>query len=83
MEIVKTTAVGVGLNYVLHFVSGYVYNWLCIPHDFSQVLNSFVTTASPVCSAVVNVLQASQQNYANVIMTAASVGIARSLISPN
>ena len=83
MEILKTTAAGVVLNYSLHFVSGYIYNYLCMPHDISQILNSFVTTASPVCSATVNILQASQQNYANIIMAAASVGIARSLISPS
>ena len=81
MEILKTTVVGLGLNYTVHMVSGLIYTYLCMPQSVNQILHSLVTTASPVCAATVNVMQASQQNYANVIMTAASVGVARSLLS--
>ena len=81
MEILKSTAVGLGLNYAVHIVSGLLYTHLCLPQNVHQILHSLVTTASPVCAATVNVMQASQQNYANVIMTAASVGVARSLLS--
>ena len=74
---VKTAFLSLGLNYGVHYASARLYDAVCIPHTFENILQSFVTTASPICSFLLNTMVATQSNYATV----ATVTIASSLTS--
>jgi hypothetical protein len=66
---VKTAALAIALNYGVHVGSSYVYSTLCVPQTIWEVARSFATTASPVCSFVLNTMQVTQSNFAVVITT--------------
>lgn len=66
---VKTAALAIALNYGVHVGSSYVYSTLCVPQTIWEIARSFATTASPVCSFVLNTMQVTQSNFAVVITT--------------
>jgi hypothetical protein len=49
--------------------ASFAYAKLCMPETVWGILQSAVTTASPVCSFVLNTMQVTQSNYAAVIAT--------------
>ncbi len=65
----KAALLTLGLNYGVHYTSAKIYDAFCIPHSLSDVFQSFATTASPVCSFVLNTMVFTQSNYANVLTT--------------
>ncbi len=65
----KTAAAVLALNYGVHVGSSYAYSKFCVPQDMWDVARSFVTTASPVCSFLLNAMQVTQNNFALVITT--------------
>ena len=79
MEVLKTVGVAFGINYGTHVLSSTVYNYFCVPHSLSDVLNSLVTIASPVCSTALGVMQVTQTNYASILTTTLATTIASSL----
>ena len=66
---VKTAALAIALNYGVHVGSSYVYSTLCVPQTIWEIARSCATTASPVCSFVLNTMQVTQSNFAVVITT--------------
>jgi hypothetical protein len=66
---VNMAATVLALNYGVHVGSAYAYSKFCIPQDVWDVARSFVTTASPVCSFLLNTMQVTQNNFAIVITT--------------
>lgn len=81
MEVVKIASATLGLNYAAHYVAARAYDYICVPHSLAGVLQSFVTTASPVCSAFLQVMQVTQGNYATVLTTTVATLVARGLSS--
>lgn len=69
MAAVKTVAIALAVNYGVHMGASFAYAKLCMPESVWGLLQSVVTTASPVCSFVLNTMQVTQSNYAAVIAT--------------
>jgi hypothetical protein len=69
MAAVKTVALALAMNYGVHMGASFAYAKLCMPETVWGILQSAVTTASPVCSFVLNTMQVTQSNYAAVIAT--------------
>jgi hypothetical protein len=65
----KAAALAVTLNYGAHLGSSYAFSALCVPHSLWDIPASIVTTASPVCSFLVTVMQTTQNNFAVGITT--------------
>ena len=74
---VKAAALVLGLNYGVHYASARLYDIYCVPHSLNEVVQSIVTTASPVCSFLLNTMTVTQNNYA----TAVTVTVASALTS--
>ena len=66
---IKTAASVLAINYGVHVGSSYAYGKFCVPQDVWDVARSFVTTASPVCSFLLNAMQITQNNFAVVVTT--------------
>jgi hypothetical protein len=69
-----------GLNYGVHYASTRLYDVLCIPHSFTDILKSLATTGSPMCSFVLNTMTVTQNNYA-VVLTASVTSIVTRLLT--
>lgn len=65
--IAKTAFLSLGLNYGVHYASARLFDTYCVPHSIHEILQSLVTTASPVCSFLLNTMTVTQSNYAAVI----------------
>ena len=66
---VKTAALVVTMNYGVHVGAGIAYAQFCMPQTIWGVAQSFVATASPVCSFLLTTMQVTQNNLALVITT--------------
>lgn len=67
MEVIARSVLAVGVNYGVHFVSARFYDMFCVPHTLQEIAQTLVTTASPVCSTAIGVIQLTQANYASII----------------
>ena len=67
LVVVKTVFLSLGLNYGVHYASARLFDTYCVPHSFREVFQSLITTASPVCSFLLNTMTATQSNYATAI----------------
>lgn len=65
----KAAAIAVSLNYGAHLSSSLAFNYFCTPHTLWDIPASIVTTASPVCSFLLTVMQTTQNNFAVGITT--------------
>ncbi len=81
MAAVKTVAVALAVNYGVHMGASFAYAKLCMPDSVWGLVQSVVTTASPVCSFVLNTMQVTQSNYAAVIATTLVGAMSRALIA--
>ena len=75
---VKTAGLALAMNYGVHVSSSVVYGHACVPHGITDLLQSIVVTASPVCSTLLTIMQATQSNYATILtstLTASLVGL--------
>lgn len=64
---VKTAGLALAMNYGIHVSSSLAYGYVCVPHGVTDFLQSIVVTASPVCSTLLTVMQATQSNYATIL----------------
>lgn len=71
--------ISIGLNYGTHLAASYAHTSFCLPHSVADVLQSFVTTASPVCSLLLNTMQVTQTNFATILTTTIVSTVATSL----
>lgn len=78
---VKTAGLALAMNYGVHVGSSIAYAQFCVPHTVWDIGQSLVSTASPVCSFILNTMHVTQSNYAAVITTTL-VGIASGLLRP-
>jgi hypothetical protein len=76
MEVVAQSLLAVGLNYGIHYGAARFYDMYCVPHSFAEIAQTIVSTASPVCSVAIGVVQMTQSNYASII----TVSLAGSLV---
>ena len=81
LVVLKASALSLGLNYGVHYASAKLYDWVCVPHSWQEVARSLVTTASPVCSVLLQVMTVTQHNYASV-MSVAIVSTMTRLLQP-
>ena len=65
----KAVAIAVSLNYGAHLGSSMAFNHFCTPHSLWDIPTSFATTASPVCSFLLTMMQTTQNNFAVGITT--------------
>ncbi len=75
-----STGIAVGLNYGTHLLASYAHNYFCMPQSIIDVFRSFVTTASPVCSVLINTMQVTQTNFASIVSTTVAATIATALM---
>ena len=73
----KAAGLALAVNYGVHVGSSLAYHQVCVPNVVSlyDIALSFVTTASPVCSFLLNTMQITQNNFAVAVTT----GLAASL----
>jgi hypothetical protein len=53
--------------FVLHYVAANMYAKICADLGFLGFLTSFMTTGSPVCNALLNVINATHNSYSLLI----------------
>jgi hypothetical protein len=70
LVLAKTMILSLGLNYGVHYTSTRLYTAYCIPHEFSDIVKSLMTTSSPMCSMLLRAMTATQTNYASVLAAA-------------
>lgn len=75
LVILKTAGLALTMNYGVHVASSFAYAKFCLPQTVWDIGQSIVSTASPVCSFLLNTMQVTQSNYAAVITTTL-VGVA-------
>jgi hypothetical protein len=71
---IKTAAMALATNYGVHVGSSFAYTKFCVPQTVWDVAQSFATTASPVCTFLLNTMQVTQNNFA-VLVTSTVLGI--------
>lgn len=64
-----TVALALALNYGVHVGSSLAYGYFCVPQTLGGVIQSIVTTASPVCSFLLNTMTVTQGNFATILTT--------------
>ena len=66
MALVALKAAGIAsaINYGSHVTSSHLFYAFCTPQTLWDIPLSVVTTASPVCSFLLNVMQLTQNNFA-------------------
>jgi hypothetical protein len=69
LAVLQSIVLTLGLNYGVHYASARMYDLYCVPHTWTEVIQSFATTGSPVCNFLVNTLHATQSNYGGAITT--------------
>ena len=79
MAAVTSAVVALGVNYGVHVVSALAYNKFCLPETLWDIAQSLVSTASPVCSVLLQTMTLTQNNYAVVLTTTLATTLAHSL----
>jgi hypothetical protein len=75
----KAAVVALAVNYGVHVGSALAYGKLCVPETLWNIAQSLVSTASPVCSALLQTMTLTQNNYAVVLTTAIATTLAGTL----
>ena len=66
---VKTAGLALAMNYGVHVGSSVAYGYVCVPQSVGDIVRSFVTTASPICSFLLSTMQVTQGNFATIVTT--------------
>jgi len=77
----KAAGLALALNYGVHVGSSFAYARYCVPQTVWDVAQSFITTASPICSFLLTTMQVTQNNFALVITTSLAA-IATGVLKP-
>jgi hypothetical protein len=67
--VAKTAVLSLGLNYGVHYASARLYDLYCVPHSLTDIVQTIVSTASPMCTLLLNTMTLTQNNYA-IVLTA-------------
>jgi hypothetical protein len=79
MDVAKVAMATVGINFSIHYAAAMLYNYVCVPHSVSDILQSLVATASPVCNGLLHVMYATQSNYASALTATMTALLSNSL----
>jgi hypothetical protein len=72
MELVKGLAT-IGIVYTTHYIAAKTYDAACVPDDAWGFLTGLITTGSPICTGILNVMNATNNAYSAAI----TLGITR------
>lgn len=81
LVVVKTAGLALALNYGVHVGASFAYAKLCMPETIWDLARSMVATASPVCSCLVAMIQATQTNVATLV-SSTLLGVAVTALRP-
>lgn len=73
------TGLSVVLVYSTHYASAKMYNLVCVPNGFLGYLFGFVTTASPWCRLLLEVMKLTENQYSTIILIVLSRLIMKAL----
>ena len=74
--VVKTVALALAANYGVHMATALAYGKLCVPGTIWDIAQSLVSTASPVCTMLLNTMSLTQNNYALAFTTTIAASLA-------
>ena len=77
-EVVKT-GTSIVLVYSVHYASAKTYNMVCVPNGLSGYLLGFVTTASPWCRFILEIMKVTENQYSTIILVVLSRVIMQAL----
>ena len=77
-EVVKT-GTSIVLVYSVHYASAKTYNMVCVPNVLSGYLLGFVTTASPWCRFILEIMKVTENQYSTIILVVLSRVIMQAL----
>ncbi len=77
-ELAKT-GLSVLLVYSTHYGTAKLYNTICVPDGFMGYLFGFVTTASPWCKFMLELMKVTENQYSTIILVVLSRGIMKLL----
>lgn len=70
-ELAKT-GLSVLLVYSTHYGTAKLYNTVCVPDGFLGYLFGFVTTASPWCKFMLEIMKVTENQYSTIILVVLS-----------
>jgi hypothetical protein len=65
--ILKNTAAAL-LAYSAHYAAMKFYNYACIPDGVVGYLSGLITTGSPVCQSVIQMISSTQVSYSSILL---------------
>ncbi len=65
--------------YSLHYGTAKGYNLVCVPDGLSGYLFGFITTASPWCKFMLELMKVTENQYSTIILVVLSRGIMKLL----
>lgn len=79
--ILKNIAAGI-LAYSTHYFATKFYNYACIADGFVGYINGIITTGSPVCQSVVQIISSTQVSYSSILLMSITRIIVE-MVAPN
>jgi hypothetical protein len=68
MEVILKNAAAALLAYSAHYAAIKFYNYACIPDGVVGYINGLITTGSPVCQSVIQVISSTQVSYSSILL---------------
>jgi len=68
MEILLKNASAALLAYSAHYAAMKFYNYACIPDGVVGYLSGLISTGSPVCQSVIQVISSTQVSYSSILL---------------
>ena len=65
------------LLFSLHFLSVHVYAGYCVPFSFDGLFRSFLATASPLCTALLSIINHTHNLYGIIVASTATIIVAK------
>lgn len=66
-ELAKT-GLSIVMVYTTHYTSSKLYNLVCVPNGFLGYVFGFITTASPWCRLILEIMKLTENQYSSVIL---------------
>lgn len=79
LSLLRGTVLALGANYAVHVGSSLAYGEVCVPDSLWGVVQSFVSTASPVCSLLLTTMTTTQNTYAVLLTTTVAAALSGAL----
>lgn len=70
-ELAKT-GLSIVMVYSAHYTSAKLYNLVCVPNGLTGYLFGFLTTASPWCRLLLEIMKLTENQYSTVILVVLS-----------